>query len=167
MAELARMAGQALVFLLLALGLGYLSQRPLLRPLPEGEALVRLAMAVPGKLKGECRRLTEQELAKLPPNMRRPEDCPRERLPVRIRLELDGALLRDEVIQPSGFARDGAATAYWKLALPAGPHELRAWVSEDATAPGFAYEKGFRVDLRPGGIVTLDFDRQRGGILLR
>jgi len=165
--ETARIAGQALVFLLLVLGIGYLSQRPLLRPLPEGEGLVRLAMAVPGKLKGECRQFTEQELAKLAPNMRRPQDCPRERLPVRIRLELDGVLLREEVIEPSGIARDGGATAYWKLAVPAGRHELRARVSEDAAAPGFAYERGFRVDLHPGGIVTLDFDRQRGGILLR
>jgi hypothetical protein len=167
MAEAARIAGQALAFLLFALMIGGFSQWPPLRPAAEGEALLRLAMAVPGKVKGECRRFTEQELAKLAPNMRRPLDCPRERLPVRIRLELDGSLLREAVIQPSGVARDGAATAYWKLTLPAGRHELRALVSDDAGDPARALERVATLDLKPGAVLTVDFDRERGGILFR
>jgi hypothetical protein len=167
MPDAARIAGQVLAFLLFALAIGGLSRWPPLRPLGEGEALVRLAMAVPGKLKGECRRLSEEELARLAPNMRRPLDCPRERRPVRIRLEVDGALAREEVIQPSGVARDGAATAYWKLLLPAGRHELRALVSEDATLAGHGYERSARLDLPAGSVLTVDFDRERGGILFR
>ena len=167
MANAARIAGQALAFLLFAVAVGGLSQWPPLRPVPEGEALLRLAMAVPGKLKGECRRFTEEELARLAPNMRRPLDCPRERRAVRIRLEVDGALLREEVIRPSGFARDGAATAYWKLSLPAGRHELRAVVSDDADDPARALERVAVLDLKPGAVLTVDFDRERGGILFR
>jgi hypothetical protein len=99
--------------------------------------------------------------------MRRPLDCPRERLPVRIRLEVDGSLLREEVIQPSGVARDGAATAYWTLRLPAGRHELRALVSDDAGNPGRALERVATLELKPGAVLTVDFDRERGGILVR
>jgi hypothetical protein len=166
-AEVWRIGGQALAFLAFALAIGTFSQWPPLRPIGEGQALVRLAMAVPGKLKGECRRLTEEELARLAPNMRRPLDCPRERRPVRIRLEVDGVLIKEEVIQPSGVARDGAATAYWKLVVPTGPRHLRAMVSEDATASGYPHENAVRLELRSGAIVSVDFDRERGGILFR
>ncbi|HET9700973.1 MAG TPA: hypothetical protein VFP70_08645 [Burkholderiales bacterium] len=167
MADAARLAGQVLAFLLFALAIGAFSQWPPLRPAGEGEALVRLAMTVPGRLKGECRRLTDQELARLAPNMRRPLDCPRERLPVRIRLEVDGILLREEVIQPSGFARDGAANAYWTLQVPAGRHVLRALVSDDAGDRARALEREGTLELKPGAVVTVDFDRERGGILFR
>ena len=49
--------------------------------------MVSLSFSRAGQRIRECRRLTQEELNRLPPNMRKPEDCPRERLPVRVLLE--------------------------------------------------------------------------------
>ena len=51
--------------------------------------------------------------------------------------------------------------------LPAGRHELRAVVSDDAGDPARALERVATLDLKPGAVLTVDFDRERGGILFR
>ena len=66
--------------------------RPSTRPLkslfaPRATRVVRVLLVDPQHA------WRPEELAKLAPNMRTPMDCPRERSPVRVRLELDGVLL--------------------------------------------------------------------------
>ena len=42
-----------------------------------GQAMVSVSFSHAGQRIQECRILTQEELNKLPPNMRKPEDCPR------------------------------------------------------------------------------------------
>jgi hypothetical protein len=86
-------------------------------------ALIKLSFAH-GAQKEDCRPRTAEELAKLPPNMRRPMVCARERLPVAVELLLDGAPLYQAVLPPTGLAGDGPSRAYQRFAVPPGQHEL-------------------------------------------
>ena len=63
----------------------YFATAPSFQILAEDEALITIAFAHAGALREPCRKLSYEELAELPPNMRKPEECPRERSPVTIR----------------------------------------------------------------------------------
>ncbi len=64
--------GQIVLYGLFAAFIGVFSQWPTYRPLAPGQALVKLSFSRVGKPVGDCRRLSEDELARLPPNMREP-----------------------------------------------------------------------------------------------
>ena len=78
--------------------IGCLLLHPRYRHLAHDQALLKLSFTHAGQLVHECRRRTPEELAKLPPNMRAPLDCPRERSPVTVELALDGQLLAQREI---------------------------------------------------------------------
>ncbi len=134
------------------------SHRPAVEPLPPGSALLQLSLTAEGARLAPCRARSEAELARLAPNMRAPLDCPRGRAPVRFTLALDGRVLVDESVPPSGFARDGASTIYRRIAVPAGAHRLRV------TVGGAEREQG--VALGAGRVLSIDYDPHRGGIVL-
>ena len=156
---------QALLYGLFALFIGVFSSWPPYRHLASDQALIKLSFNHQGKPVSECRRATEQELAKLPPNMRAPLDCPRERSPVRVTVALDGRLLLDETLPPTGVARDGAASLYRRIAVPAGRHSLRVTLDDDLRRPG-EDARAQTVDLADGQVLTIDYRPRRGGIVL-
>ena len=84
-------AGQAVLYGLFALAIGVFSHWPSYRHLAPELALIKLSLVHAGKPVGDCRQQTAEELAKLPPNMRAPTRCPRERSPVTVELDIDGA----------------------------------------------------------------------------
>jgi hypothetical protein len=61
--------------------IGYFATSPKYRQIPDDVALIKLSISHLGDR--ECRKRTPEELAKLPPNMRAPMDCPRERSDIR------------------------------------------------------------------------------------
>jgi len=145
--------------------LALFSHRPAYAPLAPGEALLLLSIAHAGARLEPCRALSESELAALPPNMRAPLDCPRERSPVRVTVALDGRLLLDETLPPTGVARDGAASLYRRIAVPAGRHSLRVTLDDDLRRPG-EDARAQTVDLADGQVLTIDYRPRRGGIVL-
>ena len=72
-----RYAGQAALYALFALVIGYFSTSPRYHHLAPDQGLLRLSFKHPGKIKADCRQRTPEELAKLPANMRTPLDCKR------------------------------------------------------------------------------------------
>jgi len=68
----------------------YFASAPSVRLIAEDEAMITIAFAHAGQLREPCRRLSQEELNKLPPNMRKIDDCPRERSAVTIEALLDG-----------------------------------------------------------------------------
>ncbi|MGE0358464.1 MAG: hypothetical protein AB7P08_16290 [Burkholderiales bacterium] len=161
-----RLGAQAVLYAAFAAALGYFSTSPAFEPLPAGHALIRLSLNHAGQRKFECRTRTAAELAKLAPNMRAPEDCPRERAPVRVKVELDGSSVADIVAQPAGLSRDGASVAYRRLPVPAGTHRLRVSLADDA-AGTFDRVREATLRLDPGRVLVIDFEPGQGGILLR
>ena len=158
--------GQAAVYLLLALGIGYFSDRPAHTHFPPDMALIKLSFAH-GARKEDCRRRTDEELAKLPPNMRRPMVCARERLPVGVELLLDGEPLYQAVLPPTGLAGDGPSRAYQRFPVPPGRHELTARLRDTDRAEGFDYERTVVVDLAPAQSLAIDFRGEMGGFIFR
>ena len=158
---------QAVCFALFALGIGYLSTAPVYQHLGKNEALVRLSISHAGQLIGECRDRTEVELSKLSRNMRAAQDCPRERSPVTIEVELDGKPLYREAIPPSGLSRDGASTVYRRFATPAGEHRLTVRVNDSVRTQGFNYQRSEVVKLEPAQVLVIDFNRQQGGVIIK
>ncbi len=159
--------GQIAAYALFAAVIGYFSLAPAYTHLDPGLALVKLSFSHAARLKGECRRLTPEELAKLPPNMRRPLDCPRERLPVVVELALDGRPLYRAELPPGGLARDGTATVYRRFAVEPGRHVLAARLRDSARAEGFDYERTAEIELRAGQNLAVDFHADRGGFVFK
>jgi hypothetical protein len=158
---------QALFYGAFAAFIGYFSTSPAYQHLPGGTALLRLSFSHPAKLTADCRKRTAEELAKVPANMRVELDCPRERSPVAVRIELDGQTLIDETFPPAGLHKDGAASAYRRMPITAGPHQLLAQFNDDARVQGFNYVRVETIDVKPGQIVLIDFTAERGGIVIR
>ncbi|OGA52474.1 MAG: hypothetical protein A3G24_28780 [Betaproteobacteria bacterium RIFCSPLOWO2_12_FULL_62_13] len=161
-----RFIAQALLYLPFMVLIGYFSTSPAYRHLGADQALIRLSFSHAAQRIGECRQRTPEELAKLPPNMRAPLVCPRERAPVAIELEIDGKLVYQAAASPSGFTRDGAATVYQRLPIAAGRHRFTARLN-DRVAPGFHYERDVTLDLEPGRVLVIDFNASQGGFLFK
>lgn len=167
MSELLRYFGQGLLYLFLAVVLGYFSDSPAYTHFPPDLALIKLSFTHGGKPKGECRRLTADEIAALPPNMRRPMDCPRERLPLLVDLRLDGAPLYRAWLPPSGLAGDGPSQVYQRFAVAPGRHRLSARLRDSAREEGFDYARDFEVTLAPLQNFVVDFRSETGGFIFK
>jgi len=163
MAKVLGAAGQAVFYLAVAALLGYFSVRPAYVHFPPDEAQVTLSFAHGAKRKGECRRLSAEEIAALAPNMRRPLDCPRERLPVFVGLELDGKLVYEAELAPTGLAGDGPSRAYQSFKVASGRHRLVAKLRDSAREAGYDYESAREVELAPGQRLVVDFHADTGG----
>ncbi len=159
--------GQALAYAGFAVTVGVLSVAPSWSPVGEDQALIKLSFTHAGQRKVECRILRPEEIAALPPNMRRPQDCPRERLPVFVELSLDDRTLFAEMLQPSGIWQDGASNVYRRIPLPAGQHRLTARLRDSARSSGFDSERTFELDIAAGQNIVIDYQPQRGGFILR
>ena len=159
--------GQGALYALFALAIGTFSHWPPYRHLAADQALIKLSFTHHGRLVSECRPLSEAELAKLPPNMRTPMKCPRERVPVLVELDIDGVPAARHSASPSGLSKDGASAVYRRLPVQAGPHRITVRLKDSAGSTGFDYSRDESVTLRPAQVLVIDFDASKGGITLR
>lgn len=143
----------------------WLSHAPSFAPRPANAAVLQVSIAHAGARLAPCRRLSAAELAARAPNMRAPEVCPRGRSPVRVTVAIDDKVVIDEVLPPSGLARDGTSTLYRRIAIPAGERRLRVRVTDDLRAPARAFERRATLHLAPGRVLSVDFKPARGGIV--
>jgi hypothetical protein len=158
--------GQAVLYGCFALAIGVFSQWPRYRHLGPDEALIKVSFTRVGKPVGDCRTLSAEELAKLPPNMRQATVCPRERSPVTVEVDLDGRTVLQRAAAPGGVARDGASSLYQRLVVPAGTHRVAVRFSDDARARERPVTREAQVTLAPGQVLVIDFDSAKGGITL-
>jgi len=161
-----RIALQAAFYVPLMLLIGYFSSAPVFVHLPAGEALLRLSIAHAGERKQACRERSPEELAKLAPNMRAAQDCPRERSPLLVELEIDGRLAYRSEARPAGAQRDGLATLYHRLPIAAGSHRVVARM-RDRPRGEFNHVREETLDLAGGDSLLIDFNTSRGGFEFR
>ncbi len=159
--------GQFLLYALFAGVLGVFSRWPVYRPIAADQAVIKLSFSHHGKPIADCRIASAQELAKLAPNMRAPQRCPRERSPVVVELDVDGALVYHGSAMPSGLSKDGASAMYQRLMVAAGSHRIAVRLNDDARKPGFSYVREAAITLMPAQILVIDFDADKGGVTLR
>ncbi len=159
--------GQALLFAAFALVIGVFSRWPVYQHLAPDQAVIKVSFAHTGKPVADCRPLSAEELAKLPPNMRAPMRCPRERSPVTMEVDIGGQPVLRRTAAPSGLSRDGASSMYQRVQVPAGEQHIVVRMNDDARQPGFTHQREATVKLAPAQILVIDFDAEQGGITLR
>jgi len=157
--------GQAFAYALFAAFVGYFATQPAYTHTDPGNALIKLSFSHAGDHREECRKLTQEELNAIAPNMRRLQECSRERLPLLIELQLDGELLYRDELPPSGLARDGASTGYKKFTVEAGTYRLTARLRTSRRSEGYDFEKTADVTLEPAQNFVIDFRPEMGGFL--
>lgn len=162
-----RLVAQIALYGLFAVFIGYFANAPTWSRFGPDQALIKLSFSHPGKLKGECRRLTREEIAKLAPNMRRTRDCPRERQPLLVELFLDGRLLHRESLPPTGIWSDGASSIYRRFPVLAGKHHLVVRLRDSARTSGYDYERVADIELAPARNFVIDFITETGTFVLR
>jgi hypothetical protein len=167
MAEIIRYAGQIAFFAFMAIVIGYFSSRPVYRQVPDGMAQIKLSFAHGAARKVDCRRLTPKEIAKLPPNKRRPNTCARERIAMHVQLSVDSVVVYDQLLEPTGLSRDGPARTYKKFLVSAGSHVIVARLRDSKRPKGFDYETTHRATLKPKQNLAVDFKADKGGFLFR
>ena len=158
-----RLLGLLVAYAAFALMVGYFSTQPVYHHVPSGNALIKMNFSHAGQPKQECRQLTQEELDQLAPNMRKPLDCPRERVPLLVELSIDGDLRYRGSVPPTGVAGDGAATVYQKFQVPGGRHQISVRMRDSRRGEGFDYAAEHTFDLAAGRILVIDFEAETGG----
>jgi len=131
---------------------------PRFSQLAEGNSIISLTFSHAGQRLEECRKRTQEELNKLPPNMRKPSECPRERYPVRVSFSADDEVLFDQSLLPSGIWKDGESTVYRRIELPAGIHKLFIGMSDSGREEGFDYTGQTEITLIENQHVVVEFN---------
>lgn len=166
MKQAMRVVAQLALYLPLMALIGTFSTWPPFTEVRPDQALLRLSFIHAAERLHPCRTRSAAELAKLPPNMRAPLDCPRERAPIRIELALDGKVLLERELAPAGLRHDGAATAYFRLVVPAGRHHIAVRM-QDRAEGGYNHQREENLELAPGSALVIDFHPAEGGFVFR
>jgi hypothetical protein len=159
--------GQAIAYAAFGAMLGYFSAAPAYVHRDPNMAQIKISFSHAAHRIGKCRRLSPEEIAKLAPNMRRPLDCPRERLPILVELELDNRLLYRGELPPTGLARDGSATIYQRFSVKPGKHHLVARLRDSKRTTGFDYEGTADIELAPRQNFVVEFRAETGGFIFK
>lgn len=169
MAKPLQYIGQGIFYALFMGVIGYFSTLPTYTHLQPDETLIKMSFRHAGQLVGECRQLTPEEIAALPPYKRRGAkkgECPRERSNVVVELELDGKLLYHETLIPTGMAHSSNANVYERITVKAGTHTVKARL-KDHSGEEFNYAYEETVSLAPGRVLVIDFKAATGGFIFR
>ena len=155
--------GQTVAFIPFALLLGYFSNSPSYTYRDPEMALIMVSFSHSSEHKQKCRRFTQEEMAALAPNMRRPMDCPRERVPVYVEVIMDGNSLLSKSYNPTGLAKDGAASIYESIPVKSGQHKIIVKLRDSAREKGFDYESDISIDLDAKELFVIDFRKDLNG----
>ena len=143
----------------------YFATAPSVRLIADDEAKITIAFAHAGQLREPCRMLSQEELNKLPPNMRKLDDCPRERSPVTIEVLLDGEPLYSEVLQPPGLFGDGGVDVFYSVKISAGDHHLSLKMNDSVRVEGFNHSFEQQVSVNPAQILLVGFEPRHGFVI--
>jgi hypothetical protein len=161
-----RLIGQAICYLVFAAVIGFGTSIPFTH-FPPNQALIKLSFTHGAARPTECRRLTAEELAKLPPNMRRPVECARGRLPVYTELIVDGVTLLSASLPPTGLSHDGPSRIYRRFAMAPGHHRIAIRLRDRPRTSGFDYTREAEIDLAPQQNFVIDFRPEGDGFIFR
>jgi hypothetical protein len=145
---------------------GVLSAWPKYELIEGDRAVISMVFSHAGQRIGECRQLSQDELNELPPNMRKPADCPRERHPVRVELRSGGSALYSATLLASGIWADGKSSIYHRVEVPAGVHDLFVGMN-DSGSENFDFSKSVTIDLEPRRNLVIQFDDDTQQFLIR
>lgn len=145
------------------------------------DAVLRLTWRTRGERVRSCRRLTPEELARLPVHMRQEEVCERGGMPYRLRVTVDGTPLLDHVIRAGGASGDRPLFVFHELRLPPGRHRIAvtferqgAAAEHEAAEPSREHTRETppllsldeSIDIGPRAIVLVTYDDEARALRL-
>ena len=139
---------------------------PYVRLTPE-ESMITLALSHAGKPVHECVKRSQEEMAKLPPNMRLLEDCPRERSPVKIEVLMDDIAVIDHIVDPPGLYKDQGVDIYHSVKVPMGEHRLEIRMNDSVRVDGPTHHYEQSVSLAPAQLLVIQFNNAQNQFVLR
>jgi hypothetical protein len=162
-----RVFGQFVAIVALFAGVALLSDWPVYRQIPKGSGVVMLSFIHGADRRADCRRLTPEEIAKLPANMRRTEECPRRRRPIYVELDIGGNNVYRASLPPTGIAGDGPSRVYERFVLPAGTYDIAVRLRDTPRLDGFDHERTGRISLASDQMFVIDYNAAAGGLVFR
>ena len=166
MPDIRKMIGLAVVLVALFWPVGYFADTPAWRHGEVGAAQIKISFAHGGAHKTACRRRSAAELRALPANMRKLDDCPRERVALAFVFELDGKPIHRASLPPTGLSGDGPSHFYGVFPVPAERHEILLKLRDSRREDGYDHVQRFTVDIAPGRNLAIDFRPNAGGFIL-
>jgi ferredoxin len=132
---------------------------------PTDQGRLRVALRHTAQVKASAAGLSPDMQSKLPEGVSVEQLVGGERFPVRIRLEIDGAIVAEREYQPGGLRREGAATGLETWPLIPGRHQVRLWMMDD----GSTWREAFAgpIDLAQGSVATLIYDTGEDRFVMR
>jgi hypothetical protein len=161
----ARLLAQFGVLLFVMGATTLISNQPVFHALAPDTAVLTMSFSHGADRRAACRQLTAEEIAELPPNMRRTEICPRRRPPLFVELRVDGVPLFAADLPPSGIAGDGPSRVHEQFRLAAGEHDIEVGMRDNPTTEGFDYTAARHVSLVPAQHAVIDFQAVAGGFV--
>jgi len=157
---LSQLLGQVVFYGVLIGITGYLSVYPETTVHKAGETDLKLVIRQSGRVIGKCEVLTSEQLKKLPPNMQRPMNCPREKSAVKLKLLIDNEIKHQATISPSGIHSDGNLARYEVFTLEAGTRHVYATATSETHEGEFVEVFDEEVVFNEDKIVVLQLDDQ-------
>ena len=140
------------------------SDWPRHRSIAENTGVVTLSFSHGADRRAACRPATEAEMAKMPPNMRRTQICPRGRPSIAVEFAIDGKPVFAAEVPPSGIAGDGPSRVNRNFELPAGTYTLAVRM-RDRLGDDFDWHGEKTVELKPADHRVIDFRADGGGFI--
>jgi hypothetical protein len=139
-------------------------------------AIVRLAWRARGERVRDCRRVTPEELAKLPAHMRQEQVCEGRVLPYRLAVDLDDSATVSRLIHGAGAREDRPLYVFQDLTVRPGVHRIsvrftlegRPQAPEEtglATPPRLALDT--TLSLAPRQVLLVTYDEAREQLVVR
>lgn len=140
----------------------YFSSAPAFQHMQADKALVVVAFKHAGLPIEECRKMTQAELDLLPPNMRKANDCSRQRSPIHLQLFMDGDILFDKIEIPPGLYADGSVNIYYSRKVAVGKHDFEIKMKDSVRADSYTYSHQQEQLLDAAQILVISFTRDTG-----
>lgn len=167
----ARIAGFLVLLAAVSWGLGAFASYPM-RIVRSEDGLLTIAVKHVAAFEHEERKLSEEELEKLPRHMR-PPDQRRSRTGKRVesllQLTLDGRRVLEKRYQPSGVRKNGPTLIHEELPLSPGAHRLEVVLADASAEAGEEEEERPRrwqlsqaLEMRPRQVILIDFSEEAG-----
>lgn len=115
-----------------------------------------------GRTGEHCRKLTDEDKAKLPPHMRTNEICERGRASVRLRVAVDGAVRLERAYVPKGLRGDGPSIAVEHVALTPGSHTITVAIGDSHDPNEWTHRHEQSINVAEHGRVVVLFDKNTG-----
>jgi len=157
-----QLIAQVIAYMAFVVFIGYLSASPTYQHADPDKAVISLVVSHATQRIGKCRTMSQEELAEVALNMRRPEECPRARNNLYIEMLFDDEFLFRGDARPTGLWKDGPASIYGKFPTAAGTGTLVVRMRDSGRDSGFDYELTEQIELQARQNFVVDFTTLNG-----